>query len=711
MKKKLLSFVLLATFFALSFATYVAAQEKYQSVTPNSLSSIQGTLMPTLFFDGSSDSQLTNIHFNESLVDSQGRLILHGSCLGFASCSNLYSISTNGTLNWTSSDVGRAAFSDKHLLLGPDDRAYFLADGATIFAFNALGNPVSGFPVTLPYVFGTSYNPVVIDQTDGTIFARTGVTYSFSAFPVAITALNADGSQKWRTDYPNENEGGRGILQSINGNIYTFIRGVGLTVLDKNNGNEICTTPNATGYYGSFVGGADGVFSSFQNVVSSYGSNCASGTIFQQQDRDTELRHYQNGVIYAIDYPLYSSEANQTRLLALSKEGSLLWRATDVFPVGAPVRAVKNNVLYMIGQHVTDGNKQKLFLLDALTGAVLNSVETSPFCLACSVAAANDGTVYLNDLSSTKIYKIAPSQPPNQTPTAGFTMTSGSQSATEGQTLKVTAPTSLVFVNFSAARSSDSDGTVNGWEWKIDGNNVSTASNFTYGLNHGNHTVSLVVTDNEGSISQEASGQVVIVAAPATIIRTPPYDSFNGCNNTNEITGGGKFSHASSIVSSDPTRGKVDLNVQAAGIVATAFGQTGVGVNYESDFSGQVKIKAFISVEGFDLLTGTSIRKLPLNGTAFVESDVFITANPPVDAKSKSRFRAALLGDSGNLLNNIKPAQLYSVEHIANVTAGQRLRICAGIQSNVGVAGFPGLFVSSKALYKGFITRIEIIPE
>ncbi|MCA1626289.1 MAG: hypothetical protein LC778_21365, partial [Acidobacteria bacterium] len=350
------------------------------------------------------------------------------------------------------------------------------------------------------------------------------VTFSYTRFPVAIDAINPNGTLKWRKEYPDGSFGGIGIIQGPGGNIFTIIDNIGLVSIDRNNGSQVCNSNN-TIFSGILVGGSDGVFSSRYSVVSSYGANCTSGSIFQQQERDIELKHYQDGIIYAFDYPLYPYDSNQTRLLALSKEGNLLWRASDILPVGTPVRAIKNNVLYMLGNHVTDSNKQKLFLLNASTGEMLNSLETSPYCSSCGVAVANDGTIYLNDLSSTKIYKIAASQPPNQTPTAGFTMTSGTQSATEGKTLTVSAPTSPVFINFSAARSSDADGTVTAWEWKIDGNVVSTASSFAYGLNHGNHTVSLTVTDNQGGVSQAAVGQINIqLPPPCTVTDSIPAD-------------------------------------------------------------------------------------------------------------------------------------------------------------------------------------------
>jgi hypothetical protein len=117
-----------------------------------------------------------------------------------------------------------------------------------------------------------------------------------------------------------------------------------------------------------------------------------------------------------------------------------------------------------------------------------------------------------NLIGVSRAYVIAtPAQPiSNQPPTAGFTMSLGSQSATEGQTLNLTAPTGPVFVSFSANRSLDFDGTITGWTWRIDGNLVSTASSFTFGLGIGSHSVSLVVSDNVGASSQAVTGQIVI---------------------------------------------------------------------------------------------------------------------------------------------------------------------------------------------------------
>jgi len=64
----------------------------------------------------------------------------------------------------------------------------------------------------------------------------------------------------------------------------------------------------------------------------------------------------------------------------------------------------------------------------------------------------------------------------NQPPTAGCLMASGNQSATEGQILNLTVPIGgTANVSFAAGRSSDPDGTIVGWEWRLNGILVSTA--------------------------------------------------------------------------------------------------------------------------------------------------------------------------------------------------------------------------------------------
>jgi murein DD-endopeptidase MepM/ murein hydrolase activator NlpD len=138
---------------------------------------------------------------------------------------------------------------------------------------------------------------------------------------------------------------------------------------------------------------------------------------------------------------------------------------------------------------------------------------------------ASEIQAIVNAGSSGKCTSSTPTPTPtpiNQPPVAGFTMTGGFQSATDGQTLNITAPTGPVPVNFSADRSSDPDGTVVAWEWTIDGNVISNASNFLSGLDIGDHTVGLIVTDDMGVNSTEVSGQISI-----KLPTPPPPDGFS----------------------------------------------------------------------------------------------------------------------------------------------------------------------------------------
>jgi hypothetical protein len=125
----------------------------------------------------------------------------------------------------------------------------------------------------------------------------------------------------------------------------------------------------------------------------------------------------------------------------------------------------------------------------------------------------------------------------NVPPLAGFTMTAGSQSATDGQTLNLTVQGGAASsVTLSAVgRSSDPDGSVVAWEWTFDGvrQNGSTAT-LTSSFGVGTHIITLIVTDNQGARSQPVSGTIVVstftltarddtyVMTQGTILTVPP---------------------------------------------------------------------------------------------------------------------------------------------------------------------------------------------
>jgi hypothetical protein len=101
-------------------------------------------------------------------------------------------------------------------------------------------------------------------------------------------------------------------------------------------------------------------------------------------------------------------------------------------------------------------------------------------------------------------------------PTAGFSMSSGTQVATDGQSLNLsTASGNSVTVTFDGSvRSSAVNGaTITGWQWTLDGSSAASTSSFSQSLATGTHTVALVVTDSRGAQSGQATGTVVVAVA------------------------------------------------------------------------------------------------------------------------------------------------------------------------------------------------------
>jgi len=116
-------------------------------------------------------------------------------------------------------------------------------------------------------------------------------------------------------------------------------------------------------------------------------------------------------------------------------------------------------------------------------------------------------------------------------PTAGFTMTSGGQSATDGQTLNVSLGSGgTISVTFDGTGRSVAvnGGAITGWQWTIDGSVVSTAGTFSQPLTPGTHPVSLVVTDSRGAQSQRATGTVAVAVPTATVTISATLDGQAG---------------------------------------------------------------------------------------------------------------------------------------------------------------------------------------
>jgi len=224
----------------------------------------------------------------------------------------------------------------------------------------------------------------------------------------------------------------------------------------------------------------------------------------------------------------------------------------------------------------------------------------------------------------------------------------------------------------------------------------------------------LVVTDNTAGYEGTLDVFRLTMTVEGTTTRTAPYDFFVGCNDSSEAASFG--SQAAAIGVSNPIGGTFDLNVQAAGLVATAAAQAGVGIVYTPTFTGDIIIGATVQVRppSADIVYSTGIPKIGQSGVASLTSAVFISVTPPVDSIETQVFRAAITTPIGGVVevHEYNPAENFTFYRTVAVTMGQQLRICAGIRSQASVTGLPLGFTLSKGVYtSNKVVSIKIIPQ
>jgi outer membrane protein assembly factor BamB len=239
------------------------------------------------------------------------------------------------------------------------------------------------------------------------VFTRSGPIQCFSGCTTRVAKVDGNGALIWHNDYT---VGGSDVVRGPGGFLFTVNYSDELVGLDQGSGNQFCQS-SIPGIR-SPVGSLTGVFASVENRMVRADVNCIVTSIYTSNDPLANLLE----VLLVADDRVYLSESQRVgndipfpRLLALTTSGEFVWRNGRVNAFGASTRGIRgvvNGGLYVLGLDSSDGNREKLFLLDAQTGAVLDMVETSPYCAACGVAVGGDGTVYINDLNSTKIWKL-----------------------------------------------------------------------------------------------------------------------------------------------------------------------------------------------------------------------------------------------------------------------------------------------------------------
>jgi hypothetical protein len=373
---------LLFTIFFLQFA--------YTQVAP--------TLKPSLFYE---DKAAIERGSSRPFVDGNGNVIIittqfSVSC-PFGVCgTNVYSIAPSGTPNWIKPDPGFASHAVNQIALSADNTIYFqdFAQLGQVLAYSSAGVPVPGWPVNLGFPLATGPHTLVVDPLDGSILLKGGTNFSFSTFPGRVAAYHPDASLKWQADFANAPNNTPGMIVGPDDTVYTYTdRGLILT------GDQGSLTCSFGQHLSPIAGGATGVFTYNGTQILRINPDCTVSAIFTEPTGTLILTDYDNGILFAADGP-------QNSLFAVRSDGTFLWRNQAFIPSGSTfISAIHGGRLYVFGVDVVD-QKQKLFVLDENSGAILDAADTTGLCSSCGVAVAPNGAIYLNDLQSTRIYSF-----------------------------------------------------------------------------------------------------------------------------------------------------------------------------------------------------------------------------------------------------------------------------------------------------------------
>jgi outer membrane protein assembly factor BamB len=414
-------------------AFLISARDEATDQPSNTVTEIHlaGDCTVSLFFDGSvSYPDLfppdTFAAIGEPVIDSQGRLIAVSSysnsfCGGnFCTPIRLNSILPSGTLNWQGTqgipNSGPYISTDifplrRHLAIGLEDRIYVQAARDTLLAYDSDGVLQPGWPVTITSADGTSgrlfTSGTLTNQETGLAFVTVSPFVAFDNRPSVTVALETGGVTRWH----KEGVDAGSFLQGPGDDIYVF-RSDRMIRFNIETGVQQCEGPVPLSH--AVIGDETGLFGSFRPDITEFDGACGNRIIFSSTIAVEVVLHSLNE--QAILATEYLGSLNQPfdplkqQVLAVSHDGTLLWRNSRIAPntVGGanPVRAIGVGTVYITGQDKEDGGKVKLFVVDASSGIAINAIETSPLCGSCGVAVAKDGTIYINDLNSTKIYKV-----------------------------------------------------------------------------------------------------------------------------------------------------------------------------------------------------------------------------------------------------------------------------------------------------------------
>jgi hypothetical protein len=359
-----------------------------------------------------------NSVFGQPVVDGQGRLLvgrsIWSSNCGFGFCEmRLQSIGSDGLLNWETPGLPDAdSIAAKAVFLGLSDRAHALGR-TTIYAFDPDGSSSVGWPVQLQPYYNWTFTGLTLDMMSGRVFSSLGVFgQCFNSCDKVVVATDSDGSEKWRTYFLGDGTS-YGIARGPAGRIFTlteyisFPTSATLVALDPDSGVEKCRT-SAVAFFGSFFGTDQAVFASFRGDVTAYDADCRPTLLYSSSATNVVLQGTAGNVAIGLEYPSNVSGTVAAQLVGFSYDGSVSWRnrRIQLTASDSALRASRGSTAYVTGGDADDGGRRKVFAVDVRAGDVQRAISTDGLCTSCGVAVAPNGTLYINDLNSTRIYKV-----------------------------------------------------------------------------------------------------------------------------------------------------------------------------------------------------------------------------------------------------------------------------------------------------------------
>lgn len=367
------------------------------------------------------DAGLLLTSFRQPVADGRGGLVVSSDrvCAFGAAVMRVRRIRVDGSLDWETPDVtGCAAGSSIRggIFVGAAEQPFVTTD-TRLLSFDPNGSEAPPpWPFSLPanWAFADfasvdkSHRELVVDPDGSAVYTRIGQRFGCSTCPTSVRAFFNDGSDKWRFDWPSGGPG-LGVILGPLDNLFTILDRE-LVGIGRGDGSLLCRSGTDTAV-GDVVGGSAGVFIGFRREVTLFDASCVPSVVYTAASgRELNLTGYVSGVAVGAEYSTAPFDLSTARLLGVSADGGLLWRNSEILPLDnggslSQVSASLRSMAYLIGRDLNDG-AQKVFGVDVTTGSIAFRVQTAGVCETCGVTVGQDGTVYVTDLLSTKIFRV-----------------------------------------------------------------------------------------------------------------------------------------------------------------------------------------------------------------------------------------------------------------------------------------------------------------